>query len=265
MYNFFINFIPPFFHLWHLPVIFLAGIIAEGYAVVLGGGGILIQFALLFLGIPLPTVIATDIAGCLGSSVGAVSASPKSIWGNKKLIILLGLPFLIGGIIGTIFLTKISATLLSYLLIIALSLLVIHILVSKNKAPRNLEEMRINGKQYPLIGSIMLGLGLYANVSGVGAGTFQKIAYSSLLRMKVVEGIGITNIIYVPTTIFSIIMTALAGLLAWPYVLTLWVGTFIGAHFVTKHVQKIPEEYLRKLLVVLAFLYLCYLVWSLLK
>ncbi len=258
-----ISFLPSYFEWWHLPLVLLAGMIGEGYAVVVGGGGVLIQFVLLSLGMPLPVVIATDIGGCLGSSFGVISAYSKNIWSNKHLLWFLTVPFFIGSIIGTLFLTKISPVVLGYLLIIALGALLLLMLFQKNKTTQNLAELNINKKQYPVLASIMLGLGTYSNVSGVGSGTFIKIAYTSLLRMKVTDSIGVSNIVYLPATIFSLIFTGIAGLLAWPYLVTLWVGTFIGSHYVAKYAQKIPESYLRKLLMVLCFLYLLFLIWKL--
>jgi uncharacterized membrane protein YfcA len=135
----------------------------------------------------------------------------------------------------------------------------------QNHATQNLEELKINKKKYTLLGSTMLGLGIYANVSGVGAGTFQKMIYTSLLRIKFIDGLGISNIIYFPPTIFSIIVTAIAGLLAWPYMITLWVGTFVGSHHVVKYIKRVPDTYLRNLLSVLVVLYLMYLIWSLIQ
>ncbi|MBI2355958.1 MAG: sulfite exporter TauE/SafE family protein [Candidatus Doudnabacteria bacterium] len=262
MLEFFSNITPSSFHLWHLPVIFLTGMIAEGYAVVVGGGGILIQFVLASFGLPLPVVVATDLGGVLGADLGVMSASPRSIWSNKKLIWLVTLPFFVGSIFGSIFLIKISATLLSYLLIAALIFLILYMLVGKNHEPKNLDELRVTLKQYPLLGSIMGVLGLYTNISGVGSGTFMKVAFVSLLRMKAVEGIGVSSIVYLPATFVSIGITAFAGLLVWPYVITLWFGTFVGAYFVATHIQKIPDIYLRNFLIFVAFLYLIYLIWN---
>jgi uncharacterized membrane protein YfcA len=105
-------FLPSYFHLWHLPVIFIAGMIGEGYGILIGSGGILIQFTLAALGMPLQSVVATDVAGTLGCNAGVLMASPKSIWVNKKLLVLLGVPFFIGGIAGTLFLIYISALVL---------------------------------------------------------------------------------------------------------------------------------------------------------
>jgi len=83
----FASFVPQYFQPWHIVIVFLAGLVGEGYSVVVGGGGILIQFVLASLGMPLPVVIATDIAGTLGTSAGVLSASPRKIWSNKKLLI----------------------------------------------------------------------------------------------------------------------------------------------------------------------------------
>src|SRR3989344_3682587 len=167
------DFIPSYFEWWHIPVVLLAGMIGEGYAGVIG----------------------RDIGGCLGSSFGVIAAYSKNIWSNKRLLVFLGLPFLIGGMVGTLFLTKISPVILSYVLIAALAFLLLLMLFRKNQEPQDLHALHIDLKEYPLVASLMLGLGVYANVSGVGGGTFMKVAYTSLLRMKVADGIGVSNII----------------------------------------------------------------------
>src|SRR3989338_2267847 len=127
------DFIPSYVEWWHIPVVLLAGMIGEGYAVVIGSGGLLIQFVLASCGMPLPMVIATDIGGCLGSSFGVISAYSKNIWSNKRLLWFLSVPFFIGGIIGTVFLTKISPVVLGYLLIIALGTLLVLMVLQRNQ------------------------------------------------------------------------------------------------------------------------------------
>src|SRR5262249_22589179 len=99
--------------------------------------------------------------------------------------------------------------------------------------------------------------------SGVGVGTFQRLAFVSILRLKFVDGMGIGNLIVIPGTLFLFVVAAIAGLLIWPYVIALWLGTFIGARHATKFVHRIPDTYLRTLLVVIVMLYLSYLILSL--
>jgi uncharacterized membrane protein YfcA len=261
MSDFLPSLIPPYFHLWHIPLVFFAGLIGEGYGAVIGSGGILIQFVLAAIGMPLPIVVATDLAGGLGSNAGALVASPRSIWKNRKLLLILGTPFFIGGVIGTIFLTRISQPLLRWLLILALVSLLVYMLFKKKTGLQKLKSLHVRFRQYPLLNGIMLGLGVYGNVSGIGVGTFQKITFTGILKLGVVDSIGISNIIDLAPTIFSLVVTAIVGLIAWPYMITLLVSTYIGANYTVKFVGKIRDKYLQILLFIVALAYLFYLLW----
>ncbi|MBI2355890.1 MAG: sulfite exporter TauE/SafE family protein [Candidatus Doudnabacteria bacterium] len=253
------NFLPDYFRAWHLVVVFFAGLIGEGYGTMVGGGGVVIQFVLATLGMPLASVVATDLAGSMGASIGVITATPKKVWSNKKLLFVLGLPLFIGGIIGTAFLIKIPVELLKYVIIAGLTLLLLYVLFSKPSLLRSLETLQISKKQHPLIFFTQILQGIYGNVSGVGSGTFERISFIALLRISVADSIGVINIIGLPTVIFSFVATAIAGFIVWPYLITLWVGTFIGGRYAAKYIRIIPDKYLRALLVVLAIIYIVYL------
>lgn len=255
--------VPPYFETWHLPAVFVAGLIGEGYGTVMGSGGILIQLVLAALGLPLPSVVATDLAGAMGANVGVLSASPRSIWTNQRLMILLAVPALVGGIIGTFFLINLPVEIVKYIVIAGLILLLIRLLSTHHEPRQTVANIRIKRKQYPLIISVMSLLGIYGNVSGVGIGTFEKLAFMSILRVNFADSLGIGTIIGLPAMIFSFVVTAIAGLLAWPYVLALWLGTYLSSRAVTKYVQRIPDAYLRFVLVIVAVAYLGYLIISL--
>lgn len=252
----------PYFALWHVPVVFLAGLVGEGYATIIGSGGVLIQFVLVTLGLPLAVVVATDIGGSQGADLGIIAASSGGIWKNRKVLFLLAFPLLIGGIIGTIFLIYIPVALLKLVLIVGLVLLLPYLIAGKKKELQAFAGLDISARQYPLVFLVMLVLGIYGNVSGVGSGTFQKFAFLSLLRVSFVESLGISSIITLPAGIFSIVATGMSGLIAWPYFVMILVGSFIGGNVVARHVRKIPEQYLRALLITIISLYLIYLVVS---
>ncbi len=264
MFGIFEHILPSYFELWHLPAVFMAGLIGEGYATVIGSGGILIQFVLVSLGMPLSAVVATDIAGSTGANFGIITASPRSIWKNKKLLLLLTVPCLIGGVIGTLFLIYIPVLWLKYIIIAGLVLLLFYMFLGKQAETRMVETLEINPKQYPLLFAVVGFLGLYGNVSGVGVGTFQKVSFVSILRITFADSLGIGTISSLPAQVFSIVVTAITGLIAWPYFLALFLGSYVGANFVTRYVRKIPDIYLRSLLVILAILYLTYLISSVL-
>jgi uncharacterized protein (TIGR02391 family) len=47
-------FLPPHFHLWNIPFIFIAGLVGESFGALVGGGSIVTMPALLLMGLPLP-------------------------------------------------------------------------------------------------------------------------------------------------------------------------------------------------------------------
>ncbi len=245
--------------LWHLAAVFFAGLIGEGYATVIGSGGVLIQFVLAALGLPLAMVVATDIGGSHGADLGIISASSRSIWNNKKVLLLLATPVFIGGAIGTLFLIYIPVYALKMVLVVGLTALLVYMLIGRKAELQAFEQLHISGRQYPLIFLVMFVLGVYGNVSGVGSGTFQKFAFLSMLRISFIESLGIDSIIALPAGIFSIIVTGMSGLIVWPYFFAILAGSFIGGHFVARHIRAVPEKYLRTLLITLILLYLVYL------
>jgi uncharacterized protein len=175
----------------------------------------------------------------------------------------LTVPLFLGGIAGTLFLLYVPSDILKYVLIVGLSLLLVRLFVEKQKILRALEDVHIDIKHYPLLFIVLFVIGVYGNVSGVGFGTFLKLILLSILRISVYDSISVGSIIALPASIFSFVTTAMAGLIVWPYCLTLWVGTFIGGRYVTKFAQKVPDHYMRWLLITIISLYLIWLIVSL--
>jgi len=249
--------------IWHLVLAFFAGLIGEGYATLVGSGGVLIQFTLAAIGLPLAVVVATDIGGSQGADFGIIAASSRKILNNKRLLFLLAAPVFIGGVVGTIFLVYIPVALLKAVLIIGLSLLLVYILMGRRAELQTFEHIHLSWHRYPLIFVVMFVLGVYGNISGVGVGTFNRFAYVSLLRVGFVESLGLTSLIALPPTLFSTIFTGMSGLIAWPYFITIFIGSFVGANFVSRYIRNVPEKYLRALLLTVIAFYLAYLVQSL--
>lgn len=246
--------------LWHLPIVFLAGLIGEGYGTVIGSGGILIQFVLAFLGLPLQQVVASDIAGAMGANVGVISASGRTPWNNKRLLVGLMIPLLIGDIAGALFLVHASTGVLRGVIIAALMFVLGCMFIQKRESHENPESVRLSKKMYVFLCIQLVALGWYGNSVGVGSGTFSKLILSGMLRISVADSIALSQIIGLPGGIIFLIVAAANGLLVWPYIAALWAGSFIGSRTVTRHIRKIPDGFLRQLLVVVTVLYLVYLI-----
>lgn len=242
--------------LWHLPLLFLTGFVAESYGTVVGSGGVLIQFVLTTLGLPLNMVVANDIAGAIGSSVGVLAASKHKPLKNNTLVFLLAIPFFIGGIIGTLALINLPIVLLKSVLVIGMILLLLVMLKGDNGPSTSAHSLQIPARYYPGIILVMILLGAQSTASGVGSGTFQKIALLGILRLTFADSLLLNNLVSLPAGIFFLILTAYSGLLVWPYVVSLWLGTFIAGVYATRFVHRVPDRYLRWLLIAVTVLYL---------
>jgi uncharacterized membrane protein YfcA len=250
--------LPSYFEWWHIPVIFSAGLIGESYGSVVGGGSIVMISTQTFLGVPLQSAIATDNAAALGTEAGILSETHRKVRKNKRLILWMFIPIALGGVLGTAFLLTAPTDIIKYLMITAVMYLLFHSYVLKSRVqPHHLEKLK-----WPLLFVFLFLIGLYNNFIGVGEGTFSKIALMMILGLTFIESHGLKTVAMVPIRIYSLVITGLAGLIIWPYLLTLWVGTFFAGKYSTKLMKKVPEQYFKPALTAVSLLFVGYLVFS---
>lgn len=248
-------FIPSYFEWWHVPLVFLTGLFAEGYGAIVGGGSILTQFVLVSLGMPLNSVVATDIAAVIATDLGIFVEVKGRVLKQKKLLILLGLSLFIGGVFGTYLLSNIEVEMIKNTMVVALIFLLVYYLWNHKKFKEVKTPHITLGKGFLLFGFMLL-LGLYSNLISMGEGTFAKLAMIVIFGMSFVGSHGIKSLAILPTRVYSFVVTVTLGLIAWPYLLTLWVSNFLAGKYATKFIKKIPEVYLRRVLLCVVCAYL---------
>lgn len=249
--------IPTYFHWWHIPVIFLAGLVGEAYGSVIGGGGIIIQSTQLFIGVPIKSAIATATAGGLGTEAGVISETHQHIADNRKLTLLMTVPFTLGGIVGVWLLLSVSQSVIKYLMIVAVVIILAHAYYAKGKVKPKV----ISKAQHVLLFLFMFLSGLYGNFIGPGEGTFSKFALMSVLGLTFIQSQGLKAAATVPARIFSIVVTALAGLVVWPYAATLWISTYISSKYATKYAKRVPDRYWEIILTLVSIAFVLYLLF----
>ncbi len=250
-------FFPIYFHWWHLPVLFAAGLFGESYASIIGGGSIVMQPVLLFLGVPLKSTIAIDNAGTLGTQFGILSETYQHVVKNKRLVLFMMLPITLGGVVGTWFLLAIPPTVIKYLMVAA----VLFILVHAHTMKERVRSATTSRSQYSLLFVFMILSGIYGNFIGVGEGTFAKFAIMSVLGLSFMQSQGLKSAAGIPATVYSIVVTAFAGLIVWPYVITFWIATFIAGKYSTKFVKRVPDKTLKAALTIMSVAFVLYLLF----
>jgi len=250
-------FLPPYFHLWNIPFLFVTSLIGESFGALVGGGSIITLPAILFVGAPLQAAIATDNAAALGTEVGILTETWRKVLANKRLVVLMTIPVTLGGIVGTWFLLTISATIIKYLMVAAVVFILVHTYFSKNKP----DSSRISKANYTLVIVFLFLMGIYTNFVGLGQGTFGRIAVMSILGLSFIQSQGLLSTATMPTRIYSLIVTGMAGLILWPYLLTKWCANFIAGKYATKFVKKVPDARLKTVLTLLSIAFIIYLLF----
>ena len=256
MLHYYHAFFPAHFHVWYLALLFLAGLVGESFGALVGGGSIITLPALLFTGIPLQSAIAIDNTMTLGTLAGIISETYKQAIANKKLVLLMAIPSLLGSIIGTWLLLTVSGTIIRYLLAIVVIFIVVHAYFVKKPDPKLIGKTR-----YMLAMAFIVLVGIYSSFLSAGQGAFSRIGLMSILGWSFMQTQGITATAAIPARIYSLVVTGIAGLIVWPYLVTMWCSTFIAGKYATKFAKHVPDAYMRAALIVVSLLFVIYLLF----
>lgn len=257
MLHYYHAFFPTHFHVWNIPIIFVAGLVGESMGALVGGGSIVTMPALLFVGLPLQAAIATDNAGSIGTEVGILSETYQKVIANKKLVIFMAIPLTLGGIIGTWLLLSVPGAVLRYLMAATIAFIVAHSYLSKRKP----DPKAISKTSYTFLAAFLLLIGLYSNFMAAGEGTFSRIGIMSILGLTFLQSQGLKATATMPSRIYSLVVTSIAGLIVWPYLLTFWCSNFLAGKYATKSVKKIPDKHLKLGLTVVSVGFVIYLLF----
>lgn len=248
-------FVPGYFHWWHLPVIFVSGLIGEGFGALVGGGSIITMPALLLVGVPLQAAIATDNAGSLATETGILSETWHQVARRKWLALLMAVPMTAGGVLGTWLLLTVSVTAIRYVMAVAVIIVLLHTFLAKGKP----EPKKVPKSDYALLIGFLFLTGIYANFITAGEGTFSRMALVSLIGLSFVQSQGLKSVATMPARFYSLVVTGFVGLIVWPYLLTYWCSNFLAGKYSTRFIKKVPDAHMKVLLTIISVAFVIYL------
>lgn len=234
-----------------MAISFLVGIAAGFMAAITGGLGILNIPALIFLGLPANSAIATNALATLG----VIASSLPKYYKAKKVRVAVGLKLtplaIIGGFIGAKVLVNTNVGVLETLVGILLLLLIPVILLNPNKGIKAVRE----GRNRVVFGyAIYFITMVYAGFLGAGAGTFAMYALVYFFGMTYLQAkstISVPGIFLTLTTFFVFLGH---GLINFKLGLPMTVGSYIGGAWGAQTALEKGDKWVRLVFVIVVIL-----------
>ena len=223
--------------IWHIPVIFTAGILAGFINTLAGGGSLLTLPILIFLGLPTAVANGTNRIAIVAQCAFAVAGFKKKGVSNFKLSLLLSTPAIIGAIIGAYFAVDISDVLFRRVLAVIM-LLVLGLILWNPRQDSSGNSISLGRRQLITAMTVFFFIGIYGGFIQVGVGFIIIAALTTITKFNLVVTNSHKVFIAGIYTIFALIVFAFNGKVCWEIGLCLaagmGLGGWIGSHWAVK-------------------------------
>jgi uncharacterized protein len=221
-----------------------AGTVAGGVNAVVGSGSLITFPTLLAVGY---SPVTANVSNCVGLVPGGVSGSfgyRRELRGQWRRCTILAVGTTLGALLGGILLLELPDAVFDAV-VPALILLAVA-LMALQPSPKVHE----GGSRMPAAIASSFAVGIYGGYFGAAQG----IILISLLRLFISENLQVLNAI---KNVLAGVANAVAGLLfilvanvAWGAALLIAAGSFVGAHLGARYGRTLPEEILRRVVIV---------------
>lgn len=224
-----------------------------------GGGGLISIPVLLTAGFsPAQAIAANKLQGTVGAIASTQYYLNKGVL-DKKLLIALLPPAIIGGAIGTATLSLLPSTLLEKILPFLLIAMALYFYFSKN-----LSDTTKKAKMGIFLFSwtIIPVIAFYDGFFGAGAGTFYLLAVTSLLGFAATKAMAYSRVLNLASNLISLLVFIYLGKMAWMAGILMAIGETIGVYLGSHLVVKNGAKLMRPLVVIACVLMAIKLLWS---
>ena len=220
--------------IWHIPVIFTAGILAGFINTLAGGGSLLTLPILIFLGLPTAVANGTNRIAIVAQCAFAVAGFKKKGVSNFKLSLLLSTPAIIGAIIGAYFAVDISDVLFRRVLAVIM-LLVLGLILWNPRQDSSGSSNSLGRRQLITAMTALFFIGIYGGFIQVGVGFIIITALTTITKFNLVVTNSHKVFIAGIYTVFALIVFAFNDKVCWEIGLCLaagmGLGGWIGSHW----------------------------------
>jgi uncharacterized protein len=228
--------------------LFLFGFIGAFINSIVGGGGLITLPALLFVGLPPATAIATNK---LAASLGNFTSMMTFLRAGKIDVKMLGpiVPFVfISSMLGAFTVNQVDSEILRPLVLILLIAVLIYTFIKKDFGKVQESGKKIGKKK--LAGLFLLvGLGFYDGFFGPGTGSFM-IFVLLFMGFNFIEASGSSKLLNFTSNLAALIMFLFLGTVNFTYGFIMGFAMILGAYVGSKIALNKGTEFIRVLFII---------------
>ena len=229
-----------------LALLFLIAMLAGFIDSIAGGGGLLTVPALLAVGLPPASALATNkLQSCGGSFSASLYFIRQRMVDLKQQKWAIACAF-IGSALGTLSVMHIQADFLKLLLPILTISVGLYFLLSPTIG-ENDRKSRLTILQFAILPALVIGF--YDGFFGPGAGSFYALAYITLAGFNLTKATAHTKVLNFTSNLAGLILFIAGGEVVWSIGLVMLVGQFIGARLGAKMVIAKGRKLIRPMLI----------------
>ena len=229
-----------------LALLFLIAMLAGFIDSIAGGGGLLTVPALLAVGLPPASALATNkLQSCGGSFSASLYFIRQRMVDLKQQKWAITCAF-IGSALGTLSVMHIQADFLKLLLPILTISVGLYFLLSPTIGDND-RKSRLTILQFAILPALVIGF--YDGFFGPGAGSFYALAYITLAGFNLTKATAHTKVLNFTSNLAGLIFFIAGGEVVWSIGLVMLVGQFIGARLGAKMVIAKGRKLIRPMLI----------------
>ncbi|MCD6414046.1 MAG: sulfite exporter TauE/SafE family protein [Candidatus Diapherotrites archaeon] len=227
-------------------LLFLVGLVGSFYGSMVGGLSLISIPALLFTGLSPLTAIATNLVVQIAPGLVAVLSYNKH--GKLKIgpVLYLLVPFIVGALIGAYVIVSLDDTILRLAIATFLFLGVILMLLREHI------NLSFIGKNRALESLVLTAVGAYKSIFGASAKTLTIMILAAGSGMGAIEASAAASFLILFSVITGSAYFIMDGIISWPHWLAMSAGCSIGAFLGTQTAVKKGNEFVEKLLILVA-------------
>ncbi|MCZ4271455.1 TSUP family transporter [Maritalea porphyrae] len=235
-----------------------AGFLAAFLDAIAGGGGLISLPALLSVGVPPLSALATNkLQSVVGTTVAAITYWRRGFIQLKTLIMPVILTFL-GSMIGAATAKSMDTDILTLLVPVLLIFVSLYFMFS----PKMTDEARTERLAFAIFAPIMgFAIGFYDGVFGPGTGSFFIAGFVTLFGLGLTRAVGNTKVLNAVSNFAALMFFILGGDVVWLAGGAMIVGQIAGGYLGARTGMKFGASLIKPLIVVISMTMAIRLLW----